>query len=527
MKDLDSLMENYKKLKVITCSSINDNLIRNEALENFQVYKGNPVYNITNQNCLFYYAELFELKVLNENSINYLFENKKKYIFLFRTEKKSKKNIPTEISNKITKKIEKFRISKINLDERIKKYNYSFNELLIYLYSILNEKFEIHEIIDILRLCPLKYTKIIFKEDFFIVKPIFPFIKYYLNHLINKNECENYFKNKSYNQYSFKSHRIKAEYFEYSVQRGLKDGNFFRLPDKDCREITLYEISKMNRITDFKFDLLEGYEIENKKEYDKTDNESHELFNNNRIQENFIPIIEKDEIIDEKSILEEIAEDANESTILDISNLNINSENEIIIQEDNSGFIKEILNNFNINQKSDEKANNDIEKTPQTIDDYRNDIINKYCNDIKSKNELDILVKKSRTNLKKFKGDENIFLTQSKENGECVDYAVLFGEKNEKNFVSFQMKCYGSNTKIKENAMDKIYIKSKIINILFNSMALFNCQIKHWYYYLIFYFYKNNTENNNLNYKEIEKCYYSNITFLLYNPEVQRKKKKN
>ena len=100
MKDLDSLMENYKKLKVITCSSINNNLIRNEALENFQV----PVYNITNQNCLFYYAELFKLKVLNENSINYLFENKKKYIFLFRTEKKSKKNIFTEISNKIKKK---------------------------------------------------------------------------------------------------------------------------------------------------------------------------------------------------------------------------------------------------------------------------------------------------------------------------------------------------------------------------------------------------------------------------------------
>lgn len=71
-------------------------------------------------------------------------------------------------------------------------------------------------------------------------------------------------KKKKYNNYTFQSHRIKADYFEFSVQQGLKNNDFFKLPDKEFREITLYEISKMNRIIDFNFDLLGEYELEKK-----------------------------------------------------------------------------------------------------------------------------------------------------------------------------------------------------------------------------------------------------------------------
>ena len=84
------------------------------------------------------------------------------------------------------------------------------------------------------------------------------------------------------------------------------------------------------------------------------------------------------------------------------------------------------------------------------------------------------------------------------------------------------MKCYGISTKIKNETLNKIHIKEKLKNILINSLALFNCQIKHWYYYLIFYFNKNDTENVNLSYKEIEHASTSNIAFLLYNPKEKK-----
>ena len=76
--------------------------------------------------------------------------------------------------------------------------------------------------------------------------------------------------------------------------------------------------------------------------------------------------------------------------------------------------------------------------------------------------------------MKRISGNENIFLDQQKENGECLDYAVLFGERDNKIFVSFQTKCFGRKSQINVNALNKIYIKEKMKNILVNSMGLFN-----------------------------------------------------
>ena len=539
MKDIDKLMEKYNNLKIITCSSINDNTIRDEVLESLQNNNGNPKYEKKTQNCLFYYGNLYELEASNQNSINYLFENKQKYLFLFRTKEKekSKKTIFQEISDKITKKLEVFRVSRINSQEKVKNYNYSFDEILIYIKSLFDEEFEIQYLIEVLRMCPLKYIKIIFIGNSFIVKPIFPFIKYYINHVINLNECENYFKKKLYEKYSFQSHRIKAEYFEYSVQTGLKNNNFFQLPNKECREITLYEISKMNKITDFNFDLLGEYEVEdidanknNSELYDIKVNEINDSLNSNKIKENSDQFLAMDnnEIIYDIPMSDEIKEENNESTFIDLNNLNIKSKSEID-KKDNSEFIKKLLNKFNINTVIDDKRKelfNHMSKImkihERSIDDYRNDVIDKYINYDNNKKEIDSLVKESEINSKKFKGDENFYLTQSKENGECIDFAILFGEKDDKTFVSFQMKCYGSNTKVEEKTKNKIYIKEKLKNILVNSMALFNCQIKHWYYYLVFYLNKNDIENNNISFKEIEKTNNTNIAFLFYNPEEKK-----
>ena len=163
MNQIDILMKKHKELKMIICSTINDNSNRDDVINSLESNIGNPQYDKNNQNCLFYYLELYKKKSSNKNTINYLFDNKQKYIYFFKNKEKSKKLIFKEITEKITKKLESFRVSKINTKES--HTNYTFNDILIYLNSLLNEKFENENLINVLRLCPLKYIKIIFKEN--------------------------------------------------------------------------------------------------------------------------------------------------------------------------------------------------------------------------------------------------------------------------------------------------------------------------------------------------------------------------
>ena len=55
-------------------------------------------------------------------------------------------------------------------------------------------------------------------------------------------------------------------------------------------------------------------------------------------------------------------------------------------------------------------------------------------------------------------------MDQKKENCECIDYTILYGDKNNKIFLAFKMKCYGSNKTLKEKVIDKNHIKDKIKN---------------------------------------------------------------
>ena len=121
-------------------------------------------------------------------------------------------------------------------------------------------------------------------------------------------------------------------------------------------------------------------------------------------------------------------------------------------------------------------------------------------------------------------GDENIFLYQSKENGELLDFGILYGKKNDKIFLAFQMKCYGRNSTVDDIFLDKILIKLKLKKILLNSLPLFNCIIKKWYYYLIFYF--NPNDNDKLKDNLIDK-YSSLVECIYFNPEENKFYSKN
>ena len=55
---------------------------------------------------------------------------------------------------------------------------------------------------------------------------------------------------------------MKGEYFEYSVQAAIKNNDLFKTPNEEKREITLYEIIKMNQISESNYDLMKDYNIE-------------------------------------------------------------------------------------------------------------------------------------------------------------------------------------------------------------------------------------------------------------------------
>ena len=156
---------------------------------------------------------------------------------------------------------------------------YSEIDLFIHIKKLLNFKYNIKYIYHILRFCPLKYIKVIFNKATFTIKPIFPFINYYINSKINKKEAFNYFKLEKYNDFSFLSNRVKGEYFEYCSQIALKDNKVIDLPDKENREITVYEIKNMNKISDSIDDIIEEYKLEeiNENEINDIGEEEKEL----------------------------------------------------------------------------------------------------------------------------------------------------------------------------------------------------------------------------------------------------------
>ena len=142
----------------------------------------------------------------------------------------------------------------------------------------------------------------------------------------------------------------------------------------------------------------------------------------------------------------------------------------------------------------------------KNIEDYRFDEINNQIN------EEEIIVKNDD-----FTGDESIFLDQFNKRGKTLDFAYLYGTKNNKTFIGFQMKCYFINSNLNNDTVDKCKIRRDCQKILINSMKLFNCKITKWYYYLVFY-YNSKVPNENINQENLSKCERNNIGYFFYEP---------
>ena len=515
---IDGFMEEIKKfnnINIVLCSSINDKNIRNECLKTW-LEKGKNILKLEpdNQDFYFYFEKIFSSKksdCKNNNIVFRQFAYMPKYINKYK-HYSDKNKIYEEVKTYIKNKIDEFCVS----NELEKSLVYSN------LRYIANKEYEYDKFNDIIKYCPLKFFIIKFYADYFKIKYLFPFIKNVINYEYTENECYTYFKNELYKKDRITNNLIKGDYFEAAAKLGLMN---LELPEKNNDSVKiLNEIVSMDKIIDNKNnyyieEIDENNDEEEEKKEIKDENyknindillkKKEENNNNIKIQENNEEQKYKypeNEDVEEKEKEEEEEEEEEEKD---------SEESELLEKEENNAENKEfevLLKKFS----EDEKKNNsnkekwigfakEVKLYYKTIEDYR-------LEEIKEQRKEKQIFTKSLIN-----GDDSIFLDQYSKFGKTLDFAYIYGDKNDKVFIGFQMKCYFENSTIKNKFINKNSIKKSCRKILVNSMKLFNCKITKWYYYLVFYYNPNN-KNENLSKKVINKCKLNDISFFFYDP---------
>ena len=265
---LEEMMK--QKLKVIYCSSVNDKEMRDQLIETFIKFNGNPKsLSGETQEYYFYYEELYSPKK-TKNLSYILFKDKYSYSKLL-----DENNLNDSLNNINNKIISKLKIFKDNsVRKEITNNNYNLSDILLLLKKIMYEKLEICQLINIISNCPFKYFIIEISSDneYFMISPIFPYMIYFINNYVKYKDCDDFFLKGKYNIDSFLSNKVKGEYFKYSVKIGIKEK--LALPEKINEEIFVDKIAEMNRITnDFDEFLLEIREKDNKEDKEEENDE--------------------------------------------------------------------------------------------------------------------------------------------------------------------------------------------------------------------------------------------------------------
>ena len=516
-------IEKFDKIKIVICSSINNKDIRDECLKAW-LLKGKKIMRLykTNQDYYFYIDHIYKSKNINKNisKIFSCFNYMPKYI------NKYKKFID---KNSIFKDAKSYIVNKIS--EFCDSNNLEKTLLFSNLRYIINKKYFYNDFEKIIRICPLKYFIVNFYEYEFSIKPLFPFMNYVINYEIGETECFNYFKNETYKKDLIRNKLVKGEYFEAAVKYALTNIKFPE--NKDYKYLIVDEIASMNKIISDKNNYFEENEDTNIEEI--TENNANNLMSENA--ESINNILKNKNNSNKNNKEEDDDNDDNKEEkfepIIIIDNNNDNNEDlyleEDIIYQDNEEKIdliveeekdeesqktvtnarfEKLLKKFGVKEKKsfDETGLSEFAILySKTIDDYRIDEIQKQRKKEQIFEENDI------------NGNSSIFLDQLSKYGKTLDYAYLYGKKDNKKFIGFQMKCYFENSDLDDKFCKKYEIKKSIQKILVNSMKLLNCKITEWNYYLIFYF-NPKYKNENISIKNINKCEFNKISYIFYDP---------
>ena len=521
MNKINNLMN--KNLKLVICSSINDNEIRDAFLPTLQNFYGNPPHlEHDSEDYYFYYFNLYNPQYTTYEQ--QLFGNRVKYIEILKEAKTISGGL-TKVSEEII-----FKLKKCKKYEEAKYHKncceFNLDDILIFLNNNMDRDIPRPQLNEIVSICPLKFFLVDIKEESFKIVPLFPFIKYCFKKYLEKVDCDEYFKKEKYKSISFLSNSIKGEYFEFAVKKAINDENLLSIKKKNFMSLKVNEICKMKElVSDAYQEIID--KLNEDKQQQKDDNEN--------IEE------------EENEILEESEDDTDDK----INNLIKDEKNRIKIEIKLGKKVKDVDNHienkinkvFNIcypniepneNIKKYEKVISSFElRCLKNIYDFKNDEINNRKEKIKKyilkslescKTKKKKIFRLAISNITKnyedkFTGDENLFIDQDNKYGKLLDYAALYGKKDNKIFVGFQIKCYSQDTQLEFKFIDKWTIKNEMKRILLDCKDLFNCEIKNWHYFLIFYFNKDDDRVNNLGIKTEFNCIKSDIAFLLYDPK--------
>ena len=519
-------IEKINNIKIVICSSINNKDIRDECLKAW-LLKGKKfmILNKNNQDYYFYFEQIYKKKEINKNTSDIFryFDYMPKYINKYQNEYDRNSIFITE-KGFIVKK----------LDEFCKSNELNKSLLFSNLRHIINKKFFYNEFEKIIQICPLKYFIVNFYENNFMIRPIFPFMNYVLNYELEELECFNYFKYEIYKSDLIKNKLVKGEYFEAAVKYALRK---FKFPEsKNCKIFTVDEIVSMNKIIHDKDKYFLENELANSEEIMENDeNKNNIVFNAESINDiikktNNININEndrnnvdgKEEKFEPFRVLTNFNEQYEELDLDDDNYYQINEEKMDFVfdkkkdKDKNKKSKDKVLNtNFNKllkkfkvedNKLFDENGlSEDAILASKNLEDYRTDEIQKQKQKEQILDETD------------FDGDSPIFLDQISKYGKTLDFAYLYGEKYNKKFIGFQMKCYFQNSDLDDKFCNKCEIKKSCQKMLVNSMKIFNCKITEWYYYLIFYVNPKN-KNENVKIANINKCEKNKIAYFFYDP---------
>ena len=450
-----------KALKFIICSSINDTFIKYKVLNTIKDFHGNPEY--LNKDCQDYY--FYFCNLLNKVQLKLYYEKKnesKKCIDSFGYNPKF-----IYMFNKSDDELNTFKNIKSHiikkLKESYKEKDVSYNEILFLISFNLGKELDYVNDFNILPFISLKYFNLEFHKEYFKINCCFKYIKELIDEITLDKDIEEYFKKDKYNNSNFYK-LLKPYYFEESCINSMKRSKI--LPSKEFH---------------------------------------HQIF----VQ----TIAELDEC--SNNILSKVNQKSEkELSLKDYYSINVKT-------------IEKIIKDKNlVKKKEEEDINYHLYQALETKKENFNTLLKKkrYKHNNEEGIEEDIDIDKKKIKIYEYNESFNngsIIINQINKIGKTLDFAFLYGEKDSKIFIGFQMKCYEKDIKIsddKKKKLNKEKIKDSLRLLLAQSLIKYNINIIEWHYFIISFY---NPDNGNYNQDIVNICKEEGLEYLFHDPKSQ------
>ena len=116
-------------------------------------------------------------------------------------------------------------------------------------------------------------------------------------------------------------------------------------------------------------------------------------------------------------------------------------------------------------------------------------------------------------------GDMSIFINQKNQRGKKIDLAYVYGKKENKTFIGFQMKAYDEGSSHDCNFdSTRNNLKKVLAPMIVNIKYLMGMNIKYWHYVVIILLDKQKEEGKQFFKKIVERCQNNGLDYIFYEP---------